>query len=115
MKNLDIRTLDAIADARTKSGRPYLEFLRVPAMSAGLYVLPAGGDDRQRPHAEDEIYYVVEGKARFRADGEVEDVGPGSVIYVRRTVPHRFEAIERDLTILVVFAPCETGPAGESA
>jgi mannose-6-phosphate isomerase-like protein (cupin superfamily) len=43
-----------------------------------------------------------------RKDDEVTDVGPGSVIYVRKTVPHRFEEIERDLKI-VVFAPCESG------
>lgn len=43
-------------------GKPYMEFLRVSAMSAGLYVLPAGGTDPQRPHNEDEMYYVVRGR-----------------------------------------------------
>ena len=28
----------------------------------GLYVLPAGGTDPQRPHNEDEMYYVVRGR-----------------------------------------------------
>ncbi len=35
---------------REQSGRRYLEFLRVPAMSAGGYVLPAGSADPQKPH-----------------------------------------------------------------
>ena len=26
-------------------GRPYLEFLRVPDLSVGLYMLPVGGED----------------------------------------------------------------------
>ena len=41
---------------RAESGRLYLEFLRVSSMSAGLYVLPAGGVDPQKPHMEDEMY-----------------------------------------------------------
>jgi hypothetical protein len=41
---------------RSESLRLYLEFLRVPAMSAGLYVLPAGAADPQHPHSEDELY-----------------------------------------------------------
>ena len=54
-----LASLPEIAEQRAVSGKPYREFLRVPAMSAGFYVLPAGGRDRQKPHREDEIYYVV--------------------------------------------------------
>ncbi len=42
MKTL-FASLPEIAEQRAQSGKPYREFLRVPAMSAGLYVLPAGG------------------------------------------------------------------------
>ena len=52
---------------RARQGRSYLEFLRVPAMSAGVYVLPAGAPDPQQPHHQDEIYYVVRGKAKMRS------------------------------------------------
>src|SRR5208337_4642400 len=57
-RHLRVKTLFAslreIEEQRTRSGKLYREFLRVPAMSAGLYVLPAGGTDLQRPHHEDE-------------------------------------------------------------
>jgi mannose-6-phosphate isomerase-like protein (cupin superfamily) len=99
-----------LAAARREGGRPYHEFLRVAEMSAGLYELPAGGVDRQEPHAEDEIYVVVAGRARFQADGEETDVGPGSVLYVRAGVDHRFHSITEPLQVLVVFAPPETSP-----
>ncbi len=36
--------LAEIEEQRAKSGKEYREFLRVPAMSGGLYVLPAGGE-----------------------------------------------------------------------
>ena len=50
---------------RKQSGKRYLEFLRVAAMSAGIYVLPAGSADPQSPHKEDEVYYVDRGRARI--------------------------------------------------
>jgi len=86
----------------------YREFLRVDSMSAGLYVLPVGGTDPQRPHHEDELYYVVRGKARFRAAGDDQDVSAGSVIFVAAEVEHRFYDVTEELAVLVFFAPPES-------
>ena len=93
--------------AHRRQDRLYTEFLRVPALSAGLYVLPAGGADPQQPHSEDEIYYVVSGRASIQVDGENRPVSAGSFVYVPATVPHRFHTIEEELVILVCFAPAE--------
>jgi quercetin dioxygenase-like cupin family protein len=101
-------SLPEIAEQRTQSGKPYREFLRVPAISAGLYVLPAGGVDHQRPHREDEIYFVVRGRARFKAGPEDREVSAGSVIFVAAEVGHRFYDITEELEVLVFFAPAET-------
>lgn len=100
-----------IADAdkqRRDLGKRYSEFLRVPAMSAGIYVLPAGGVDRQLPHKEDEMYYVVRGKARMRAGSEDQEVATGSIIFVPAEIEHRFYEISEELMVLVFFAPAET-------
>ncbi len=91
-----------------RSGRPYLEFLRVPALSAGLYCLPAGGVDRQKPHAEDEVYYVVSGRGMSRVGAEDQAVQPGSIVFVGAGIEHRFHSISEDLTLLVFFAPAES-------
>jgi quercetin dioxygenase-like cupin family protein len=101
-------SLPEIDEQRVESGKPYREFLRVPAMSAGLYVLPAGGTDHQKPHREDEIYYVIRGRARFKAGSEDREVSAGSVIFVAAQVGHRFYDIEEELAMLVFFAPAET-------
>ena len=93
---------------RTGVGKRYLEFLRVPAMSAGIYVLPAGGVDPQSPHQQDEMYYVVRGRARRRAGSEDQMVSEGSIIFVAAGVEHRFYEITEELTVLVFFAPAET-------
>ena len=91
---------------------PYLEFLRVPSLSAGLYVLPAGADDPQGPHTEDEVYHVVGGRARIRVGEEDRAVEAGTVVFVEAGVEHRFHDIEEDLSVLVFFAPAE-GSMGE--
>lgn len=107
MKTL-FASLSEIDRQRAVSGKPYREFLRVPAMSAGLYVLPAGGTDLQRPHHEDEVYYVVRGRARFKADKEDREVSTGSVIFVAAEVEHRFYDVAEELAVLVLFAPAES-------
>jgi mannose-6-phosphate isomerase-like protein (cupin superfamily) len=98
----------ALEEDRAHTYKRYLEFLRIPAMSAGLYVLPAGGADPQSPHNEDEMYYVVRGKARMKVGAESEPIGPGSVIFVEARVEHRFYEITEELVALVFFAPAET-------
>jgi mannose-6-phosphate isomerase-like protein (cupin superfamily) len=100
--------LSEIEVQRSKTGRPYREFFRVPAMSAGLYVLPAGATDRQKPHREDEIYYVLRGHARHKAGTEDSEVSAGSIIFVAAKVTHRFYDITEELAVLVFFAPAES-------
>jgi mannose-6-phosphate isomerase-like protein (cupin superfamily) len=101
-------SLPEIDRQRVESGRLYREFLRVPALSAGLYVLPAGGADPQKPHHEDEVYYIVRGRARFQADNEDREISAGSVIFVAAEVEHRFYDITEELAVLVLFAPAES-------
>jgi mannose-6-phosphate isomerase-like protein (cupin superfamily) len=88
--------------------RRYQEFLRIPAMSAGIYVLAAGATDKQTPHQEDEIYCVIRGKSKVRIGSSETHVKPGSVIFVEARTEHRFFDIEEEVVLLVVFAPAES-------
>ena len=90
---------------RRNSGEPYFEFLNVPSMRLGIYELPAGSDDPQRPHAQDEMYYAIAGRAQIRVGDEDAPVERGSAIFVEAGVPHRFHSITEDLILLVTFAP----------
>ena len=74
-------------------------------MSVGLYMLPAGGEDQQHPHASDEMYIVLRGRATLRVGDDEVDVGPGSIVSVDHGEEHRFVDIAEDLHLLVVFAP----------
>ncbi|MBI1862335.1 MAG: cupin domain-containing protein [Deltaproteobacteria bacterium] len=84
------------------------EFFRNEALFAGVYVLTPGGEDTQDPHAEDEIYYVLEGQGELVSwEGEREtrqSAHAGSVLFVSREVRHRFENFSAGLKLLVFFA-----------
>ena len=68
------------------TGEQWHEFLRVPDLSMGLYILSAGEIDPQMPHGEDEVYYVVSGRGQVTVDGENRSVEAGSIIYVAKNV-----------------------------
>jgi mannose-6-phosphate isomerase-like protein (cupin superfamily) len=96
-----------IESARAASGRLYREFIRVPDLSAGIYVLEAGATDPQSPHTEDELYYVVAGRGSVTVGSETRHIVPGSLVFVAATVPHRFHDIAERLELLVMFGPAE--------
>ncbi len=102
MEYFDLATVEA---ERQRINDAYFQFLNAGSMSLAVYVLPANGEDTQQPHAEDEIYYVVSGRATIQVAGEVRPVVPGSIIFVGKAVEHRFLDITETLTLLVFFAP----------
>ena len=104
---MDAWEFSEIEVARAASGRAYHEFKRVPDLSAGIYVLEAAATDPQQPHTEDELYYVVSGRAVVSVGDETRPVVPGSVVFVAAGVPHRFHDIAERLELLVMFGPAE--------
>jgi mannose-6-phosphate isomerase-like protein (cupin superfamily) len=107
MATMKVFRLDEL-DAERAAGRgAYLRFLKEPRMSAGLYALSPGDTDTQSPHAQDEIYQVISGRAELTVGTETATVGRGSVVYVPAGVPHRFHHVTEELRVLVVFSPPE--------
>jgi quercetin dioxygenase-like cupin family protein len=105
--DMDAWEYDDVEAARADGGRLYHEFLRVPDLSAGIYVLDAGATDPQSPHTEDELYYVIAGRGLVTVGAETRSVVPGSLLFVAAGDPHRFHAIEQRLELLVAFGPAE--------
>ncbi|MGC3946917.1 MAG: cupin domain-containing protein [Chryseolinea sp.] len=81
-------------------------------MSLHFYRLPAGAPDLQRPHQEDELYYVLLGSRTIRIvdQGEVITVPltTGDVVYVPARAEHKFIG-EEEISLLVFFAPNYSG------
>ena len=96
-----------LAESHARANGRYVEFLRVPDLSVGLFRLARGGLDTQTPHAEDELYLGLSGRALLRVGSVDHEVRPGTLVFVAARDEHRFHAIEEDLTVLVVFGPAE--------
>ncbi len=97
--------------ARGREGnQAWTPFLERPSMLAGVYRLAAGATDGQKPHDDDELYYVVRGTAGFTADGVEHSAKAGSLFFVAAEVEHRFHDIEEDLEVLVFFAKAPAAP-----
>ena len=102
---MDVFELSHLLEQRRGSGQLFLEFLNVGTLSAGIYELEVGVSDPQRPHTEDEIYYVLEGRGQIRVGEKDRTLSPGSIVFVETGIEHRFHSILERLTLLVVFAP----------
>jgi len=96
--------LQELRDSIETGKARYQEFLGVPALSLGIYHLPAGSRDMQGPHDEDEVYLVLDGKARMKINDQEQKVERGTLLYVRATEEHSFFEIQEDMTLLVMFA-----------
>jgi mannose-6-phosphate isomerase-like protein (cupin superfamily) len=108
MKAHEIPELDP--QPRDEQGHGYVDFLASEKLSVGLSVWPAGSIDRQRPHREDEVYYVISGLGAIRVAGEDRPVKAGSLVFVADGVEHNFHDIEEDLRVLVFWAPPHIPP-----
>ena len=86
---------------------------RIPALSnLGLYFwyIPPWYNDTQTPHKEDEAYFVVDGCGELSVSGRKQKVSKGDLLFVPRSVPHRFfTPFGKGLTLLIIFSPAYTG------
>ncbi len=99
--------LDELEAERAANDGAYLQFVRERNMSVGLYALDAGASDPQQPHRQDEVYFVVSGRASLTVGMETTQVSRGSVVYVPAGTAHKFHHISEDLRVMVVFSPPE--------
>ena len=68
----------------------------------GVYVLVAPEPDRQQPHADDEVYVVLEGHGTLDVEGTPVELHPGNAVFVPAGAEHRFTGYE-ELSVLVIF------------
>ncbi|HWI22798.1 MAG TPA: cupin domain-containing protein [Baekduia sp.] len=77
------------------------------ALTALENVIPPGQGPPLHVHADaDEAWYVLEGRLRFKLDGEIRFAPAGSFVFVPRNTPHCFQNADEDTArILVMFTP----------
>jgi mannose-6-phosphate isomerase-like protein (cupin superfamily) len=98
---------DVVAQARAALDGYAAQVLRSDLLSVGLYLLRAGGTDDQQPHNEDEVYYVVSGRAKLRVGDDDRPVQPGTLLFVPALAVHFFHDIDEELVLVVFWAPPE--------
>ncbi len=103
---------DMIAKARATPDSYAAKVLRSDLLSVGLYIVPAGGTDDQKPHGEDEVYYAVRGRAKIRVGEDDHPVQPGTVLFVPASAVHYFHDISEELILMVFWAPPEKSVGG---
>ena len=99
MRSFDTR--DAVERLRAAGGG-YEIVHESPGLELGVYVLVAPEPDRQQPHADDEVYVVLEGNGTLEVEGERVDLREGQAVFVPAGADHRFVGYEQ-LAVLVVF------------
>lgn len=99
-----------LVEELTEQGGAWKACFENETLQCGVYRIPAGGTDAQKPHAEDELYYVVAGRAKFTAGAKTIDVQPGAVLFVAAEVEHRFHDVDEALEVLVFFSKAKVEP-----
>jgi mannose-6-phosphate isomerase-like protein (cupin superfamily) len=65
------------------------------------------GDRSKQPHAKDELYLIVSGKAARLIGEDNAPVEAGSLVHAPAQVVHRVHTITEALSILVFVAPAD--------
>jgi mannose-6-phosphate isomerase-like protein (cupin superfamily) len=94
--------IGAAKDRLVAAGGGYEIVHESPGLELGVYTLVAPEPDRQQPHADDEVYVVLEGSGMLEVEGKSVPVSEGAAVFVEAGAEHRFTAYEH-LSVLVIF------------
>jgi len=100
---MDALNIEATRRRLEVAGGGYEIVHESPGLEIGVYVLVAPEPDRQQPHADDEVYVVLEGRGVLEVEGEAIEVSEGRAAFVPAGADHRFTGYE-GLSVLVVFS-----------
>jgi mannose-6-phosphate isomerase-like protein (cupin superfamily) len=95
-------SVSSVKERLVAAGGGYEVVHESPALELGVYVLVAPEPDRQQPHADDEVYVVLEGSGVLEVEGRSVPVQEGHAVFVEAGADHRFTAYEQ-LSVLVIF------------
>jgi mannose-6-phosphate isomerase-like protein (cupin superfamily) len=105
---VDALKIEATRRRLEESAGGYEVVHQSPGLEIGVYVLVAPEPDQQQPHADDEVYVVLEGRGTLTIEGDTVELSEGKAAFVPAGADHRFTGYE-GLSVLVVFArPHET-------
>src|SRR6059036_1721626 len=99
---MDALNIEATRRRLEVAGGGYEIVHESPGLEIGVYVLVAPEPDRQQPHADDEVYVVLEGRGTLDVEGTKTELRQGNAIFVPAGAEHSFSGYEQ-LSVLVIF------------
>src|SRR5213595_2846161 len=99
---MDALNIEATRRRLEAAGGGYEIVHESPGLEIGVYVLVAPEPDRQQPHADDEVYVVLEGRGTLEVEGKAVDLREGYATFVPAGAVHQFVGYEQ-LSVLVIF------------
>jgi mannose-6-phosphate isomerase-like protein (cupin superfamily) len=94
-------SITGIPNATWPKGVWFAPALQHGSMSVEVYT--PRGEDLQRPHEQDELYFIHRGTAQFFLNGAVSPCKEGDCLFVPAGVEHRFIDMSEDFVTWVVF------------
>lgn len=64
-----------------------------------------GGAPRHVHTREDEYFYILDGVIKVRLGDNSFEAGPGAFVYLPRNIPHEWDVIGGEATLLLITAP----------
>jgi mannose-6-phosphate isomerase-like protein (cupin superfamily) len=98
--------LPAARTATYPQGAPFVQVMAGGTMSVEVFA--PRGEDVQKPHTQDELYFVHSGAGQLVINGQRFEAKTGDAFFVAAGVQHRFENVSDDFATWVVFY----GPQG---
>lgn len=95
----------SVVDKLRTAGGGYEIVHESPGLEVGVYVLVAPEPDTQQPHADDEVYVVLEGTGVLQVEGADVPVKEGDAVFVEAGAEHRFTAYEQLATLVIFTRP----------
>ena len=94
-------SLESARERLASSYQPFVEVLKREDCCVELY--QPEEEDKQHPHAQDELYVIARGHGVFKRGGERTQFAAGDVIFVPAWMEHRFEDFSDDFQTWVIF------------
>jgi mannose-6-phosphate isomerase-like protein (cupin superfamily) len=82
----------------------FLDFLQTHSFDVGILVLKPGQKDIQKPHSQDELYYIIEGNGFIEIGNTTRSFHSGSCIFIPSNTHHRFFDNISRIVVLYVFS-----------
>jgi mannose-6-phosphate isomerase-like protein (cupin superfamily) len=94
-----------VVETIDQTPQQFHRLLERPGLVVGVLRVRPGGLDTQSAHDDDEVYAVISGRGLLRVGDIDHPVGVGSVVFVPKSMPHRFHGNKELLTVAYVLVP----------